>query len=60
MNNTIIAIKGEKLPGEDVWVTADDMYNIYDRITLSIDGGDAVEMIITGIECEGLIVETAQ
>ena len=57
LNNTLVVIKGYKLPTEEVWVTADDMYNVYDRITLSIDGGDNAEMIITGIEDEGLTVE---
>ena len=58
INNTLVIIKGYKLPGEDVWVTADDMYNVYDRITLSVDNGDNAEMIITAIEDEGLVVQS--
>jgi len=55
---SLVIIKGEKLPGEKCWVTAEDMYNVYDRIPLSIDGGDAKEMIITDITDEGLFVQT--
>ena len=58
MNNTLVIIKGEKLPGEACWVTADDMYNVYDRIILSIDGGVDTELIITDIRNEGLVVDS--
>ena len=55
---SLVIIKGEKLPGEAVWVTSTDMYNVYDRIPLSIDGGDTKEMIIVDITEEGLFVQT--
>ena len=58
LNNTLVVIKGYKLPTEEVWITEHDMYNVYDRITLSIDGGDNAEMIIIAIEDEGLVVQS--
>ena len=58
MTETLVIIKGYKLPGEAVWITEHDMYNVYDRITLSIDNGDNAEMIITAIEDEGLVVQS--
>ena len=60
MTEKLVAIKGEKLPCEKVWVTATDMYEVYSRIELCIDGGDSSEMIITDITDEGLVVESLQ
>ena len=60
MTDKLIIIKGYRLPGEDVWVTETDMYEVYGRITLSIDGGDNSEMIITSITDEGLFVQSLQ
>lgn len=60
MSEKLIAIQGYKLPGEECWVTAEDMYEVYSRIDLMIDGAASAEFIITGIKDEGLIVETIQ
>jgi len=54
----LIAIQGYKLPGESVWVTTEDMYEVYSRIDLIIDGAATAEFIITRIVDEGLFVET--
>ena len=60
MSEKLIAIQGYKLPGEECWVTTEDMYEVYSRIDLMIDGAESVEFIITCIKDEGLIVETIQ
>ena len=60
MSEKLIAIQGYKLPGEEVWVTEQDMYEVYSRIDLMVDGSPSTEFIITGIKDEGLIVETLQ
>tara|TARA_R110000772_G_scaffold222931_3_gene333359 strand:+ start:430 stop:612 length:183 start_codon:yes stop_codon:yes gene_type:complete len=60
MTETLVIIKGYKLPGESVWVTADDMYEVYSKINICIDGGHSAEMIITNITDEGLFVESLQ
>lgn len=58
MTEKLIAIQGYKLPAEDVWVTEQDVYEVYSRIDLVVDGAESAEFIITGIKDEGLIVET--
>ena len=58
MNNTLVVIKGYKLPGEAVWVTEHDMYEVYGKINLCIDEGVEAEMIITDITDEGLVVQS--
>lgn len=60
MTEKLIVIKGEKLPCEKVWVTADDMYKVYDRIKIAIDEAPESELIITDIINEGLLVEQLQ
>jgi hypothetical protein len=60
MTEKLVIIKGYKLPGEAVWVTTDDMYEVYSKINICIDGGDSAEMIITNITDEGLFVESLQ
>lgn len=57
MTETLVIIKGEKLPGEKVWVTAEEMYEVYGRINLCIDNNGQSEMIITDITDEGLVVQ---
>ena len=57
MTETLVIIKGEKLPGEKVWVTAEEMYEVYGRINLCIDNNGESEMIITDITDEGLVVQ---
>ena len=56
MTETLVIIKGYKLPGEAVWV----MYEVYSKISICIDGGNEAEMIITNITDEGLFVESLQ
>jgi hypothetical protein len=60
MTQKLIAIQGYKLPGEEVWVTTEDMYEVYSRIDLMIDGAPSSGFIITGIIDKGLLVETLQ
>ena len=60
MTETLVIIKGYKLPGEAVWVTEQDMYEVYSKISICIDGGNEAEMIITKITDEGLFVEAIQ
>lgn len=60
MTETLLIIKGYCLPGEKVWVTADDMYEVYGKITICMDEGDESEMIITDITDEGLVVQQVQ
>ena len=60
MTEKLVIIKGYCLPGEKVWVTAEEMYEVYGRITLCIDNNGESEMIITDITDEGLIVEQLQ
>ena len=60
MTETLIIIKGYKLPGESVWVTEQDMYEVYSKISICIDDGKEAEMIITKITDEGLFVEIIQ
>lgn len=60
MTEKLIIIKGEKLPGEKVWVTAEDMYSVHSRISICVDGGEQAEMIIIDITDEGLVVESLQ
>lgn len=60
MTETLVIIKGYKLPGEAVWVTEHDMYEVYNRISLCIDNNDEAEMIITDITDEGLVVQSLQ
>ena len=59
-NERLIVIKGEKLPQESCWVTEQDMYEVYSKISICIDGGKEAEMIITNITDEGLFVESLQ
>ena len=58
MTETLVIIKGYKLPGEAVWVTTTDMYEVYGKINLCIDEGVEAEMIITDITDEGLVVQS--
>ena len=60
MTEKLIAIQGYKLPGESVWVTAEDMYEIYSKIDLMIDGAPSKKFIITKIVDKGLFVEMLQ
>ena len=60
MSEVLVIIKGYKLPGEAVWVTEHDMYEVYNRISLCIDNNDESEMIITDITDEGLVVQSLQ
>ena len=60
MNETLVIIKGYKLPGEAVWVTTEDMYEVHSKISICIDGGNDKSMIITNITDEGLFVESLQ
>ncbi|QDP67551.1 MAG: hypothetical protein Unbinned5350contig1004_58 [Prokaryotic dsDNA virus sp.] len=60
MTEKLVVIKGYKLPGEKVWVTTQDMHEVYGRINLSIDDEEGVEMIIVDIKDEGLVVESLQ
>tara|TARA_R110000751_G_scaffold201655_1_gene306376 strand:- start:209 stop:391 length:183 start_codon:yes stop_codon:yes gene_type:complete len=60
MTETLVIIKGYKLPGESVWVTEQDMYEVYSKISICIDGDKEAEMIITNITDEGLFVESLQ
>ena len=60
MSEKLIAIQGYKLPGEEVWVTQEDMYEVYSKIDLIINGEPSTEFIITKIVDEGLFVETLQ
>jgi hypothetical protein len=55
----LIKLQGHKLPCEQVWVDPHQMYEVYGRITLNIDGVTS-ELIITEIIEEGLIVELLQ
>lgn len=54
----LFKLQGEKLPCEKVWVDADGMYSVYDRIEVDVDKLGAVNYIITDIINEGLIVDT--
>ena len=60
MTEKLVIIKGYKLPGEKVWVTTEDMYEVYGKISICIDSGKQTEMIITDITDEGLAVESLQ
>ena len=60
MSEKLIAIQGEKLPGEEIWVTQEDMYEVYSKISLMIDGAASSDFIITKIIDEGVIVELIQ
>jgi len=60
MTETLVIIKGYCLPGEKVWVTEHDMYEVYNRISLCIDMDVEAEMIITDITHEGLVVQSLQ
>lgn len=60
MTEKLIAIQGYKLPAEQVWVTTKDMYEVYSRIELVIDGEPMQEFIITKIVDKGLFVEVLQ
>tara|TARA_R110002020_G_scaffold442792_1_gene653991 strand:+ start:564 stop:746 length:183 start_codon:yes stop_codon:yes gene_type:complete len=60
MTEKLIAILGYKLPGEKVWVTTEDMYEVHSKIDLIIDGAKSAKFIITDIKDEGLVVETLQ
>lgn len=60
MSEKLIAIQGYKLPGEQVWVTEQDMYEVYSKIDLILDGSPSTEFIITKIVDKGLYVETLQ
>lgn len=60
MTEKLIAIQGYKLPGEEVWVTTEDMYEVYSKIDLMVDGAPSSSFIITGITDKGLLVETLQ
>ena len=60
MTEKLIAIKGYRLPGERVWVTEQDMYEVHYKIDLIIDGAESKEFIITDIKDEGLVVQTLQ
>jgi len=57
VSEKLIAIQGYKLPAEEVWVTTEDMYEVYSRIDLIIDGAPKQEFIITKIVDKGLFVE---
>ena len=56
----LIVLDGYKLPCENVWVDANEMYQVYGKIKLSIDGAPETELIITEILEEGLVVEVMQ
>ncbi len=60
MTERLIKLQGYKLPGEQVWVDPNEMYEVYGRITISIDNAPATELIITEVIEEGLIVELLQ
>ena len=60
MTEKLIAIQGYKLPGEAYWVTEQDMYEVYSRISLCIDGAASSDFIITKIIDEGVVVELIQ
>ena len=60
MSEKLIAIQGYKLPGELVWVTTEDMYEVHSKIDLIIDGAKSAKFIITDIKDEGLIVHALQ
>jgi len=55
----LIKLQGYKLPCEQVWVDPNEMYEVYGKITLNIDGVKS-DLIITEITEEGLIVESLQ
>lgn len=57
MSKRIVAIQGYKLPAERVWVTHDDMYEVYSKIDLMIDDTPLTEFVITDILDEGVVVE---
>lgn len=59
MTERLIKLQGYKLPCEQVWVDPHEMYEVYGKITLNIDGIKS-ELIITEITEEGLIVESLQ
>lgn len=54
----LLKLQGEKLPQEKVWVDADGMYEVYDRIDINIQDIDVHTFIITDITIEGLMVDT--
>ena len=54
----LFKLQGEKLPAEKVWVDAEGMYSVYDRIEIDIDQTGVVEVIVTDITEDGLIVTT--
>ena len=56
--NKLFKLQGEKLPMEKVWVDAEGMYELYQRIEVDVDKVGPVEFIITDITEEGLIVTT--
>lgn len=53
----LIILQGYKLPCEQVWVDPHQMYEVFDKITISIDNAPTSELIITEVLEEGLIVE---
>lgn len=53
----LIILQGYKLPGEQCWVDSNEMYEVYNTITISIDNAPATDLIITEITEEGLVVE---
>lgn len=56
--NTLLKLHGEKLPQEKVWVDAEGMYEVYDKIDVNIDNSNITKYIITDITDDGLIVTT--
>ena len=56
----LIVMSGYKLPGEQVWVDANEMYEVYHKITLDIDNQGPTELIITEVLEQGLVVEVLQ
>jgi len=56
----LIVLPGYKLPCEQVWVDANEMYEVYSFIEIDIDSQGPVKFIITGVEDNGLIVEVIQ
>lgn len=53
----LLSLIGYKLPCEEVWVTADDMYEVYSPIRLSVDNERDTDFIITEIVEQGLYIE---
>lgn len=60
MTKTLLTLQGEKLPQEQVWVDANEMYQLYDRMEVDTDEFGVVEYIITDVINDGLVVERVQ